>query len=243
MRAAVAAAFFPFSSALEGHCSWPYLDIEGYVTTGIGNKIDPLDDALALPWTIDGNPGNPADVDTVVAAWHLVKADTALERAGGGAFKSLTRIRLTEDAIATLVRDTAAGMEAYLRKRFPYFDALCADAQLALLSMAWADGAEGIDDHFPHFAKLLDARVFATYTVDAAGTKLLTGGCAVECHLEDAHNPGLVPRNKLNAALFETAQRVADEGLDPDVLHYKDAPAASPVPFVDPGPPPTLPEA
>jgi hypothetical protein len=49
MWPSVQAAFVPISSKLEGYLPWMYLDILGWVTTGMGNKVDPVSQALSLP--------------------------------------------------------------------------------------------------------------------------------------------------------------------------------------------------
>jgi GH24 family phage-related lysozyme (muramidase) len=201
MKQAVEQVFPAFTEHYEGHVSWPYLDVEGLVTVARGNLIDPVSLALPLPWNIGGYAVTGAEVEQ---DWAAVKAQTSWTEIGGGNEKwaELTRIRLTDAAIDALTSQKNASNEAQIRARFPNWDDLPADAQLATLSMAWACGAHGVDWEFPKF--------------DAA---LLAGDlseCAVQCHMEDSRNPGLVPRNAANAALF----RSAASGADPDSVHW-----------------------
>jgi hypothetical protein len=118
---------------------------------------------------------------------------------GGGAYEGLTQIRLTEDAIDSLTMSKAREMVAHLLNRFPNWDNLPADAQLGTLSLAWACGPAF---NFPRFSAALGAEDFAT--------------CALECKMDATGNPGLVPRNKANQALFLDAAR----GGDPDVVEW-----------------------
>jgi hypothetical protein len=196
MRPSVLAAFFPFSDSLEGHLPYMYLDVEGYVTTGIGDLVDPIAVALALPWQLSGYAASQQEIGD---QWTRVKG-CGMEKAGGGAQASLTTIRLTEDAIDALVRGKAAEMESILRAKFPAWDDACADAQLATLSTSWAEGAYGLTHSWPKFDAAFLAADWAT--------------CAIQCHLDETGNPGLIPRNARNKALFLAAQNLGNG--DPD---------------------------
>ena len=50
MRESTFQIFLAQTKPLEGCTTWLYPDSLGYVTTGIGNKVDPVGDALDLPW-------------------------------------------------------------------------------------------------------------------------------------------------------------------------------------------------
>jgi hypothetical protein len=57
MQASVRAAWCDFNRSLEGWVSWMYLDVEGLVTTGMGNLIDPVEAAFPLPgWMATAPP-------------------------------------------------------------------------------------------------------------------------------------------------------------------------------------------
>ena len=208
MRATVAAVFPTFSAAFEGRVHNPYLDVMGWVTVGVGNKIDPIGLAMGLPWCHGGDPTNPADDAAILAGWSAVKAMPRALLAS--AYTAATDLRLTDAAIDVLVRDKAAQMDSVLASRFTAgfsiaWADLPADAQLGCLSMAWACGPEF---RFPHFEAALKGGDFTT--------------CIVECRMAETGNPGLAPRNRANASLFAAASRVVSQGLDPDVLHYLD---------------------
>ena len=222
MRPTVSEVFPMVSTIFEGRCSWMYLDIENLVTTGVGDLIDPMPLAQQLPWMKpDGTPANDAEI---ALEWTLVKNRTDLAQHGGSAYAVLTKLRLSSAAIDVLVRNRLMQMEAIFTVRFEpgVWDALCADAQLGCLSMCWAMGPKF---QFPKFMAAIAEGNFAEYVAGSGeeDDELVEGCAAMECYIPDAKNPGLVPRNKFNRQLFEAAQRVSDQGLDPSVLHYKDA--------------------
>jgi hypothetical protein len=224
MRSIVRSTFPTFSKTFEGRLPHPYLDVKCLVTVGVGDLIDPVSLALPLPWQIGGRPATQAEI---IAGWQRVKAATDWALRGGGAFATLTELRLTDAAIDDLMLGRLAQMESIFSSRLNVaagddgaWLAACADAQLGCLSMCWAMGPSF---HYPKFMADLAAENFATYSLDADGVEQLVGGCALECYIPDATNRGLKPRNAANRALFEAAQRVKDQQLDPDVLHYQDA--------------------
>lgn len=193
MRSAVADAFPRFTATYEGRVGWCYRDVKGLVTTGAGNLIDPIGTAMVLPWQVDGLP---ASDQQIVEGWEAVKAMPAGLLAARYA-SATPAIRLTSDAIDELVRVKLAENDDVIRSRFAEWDALPADAQLAVHSLAWACGPYF---SFPRLALALDAQDFAT--------------CAIECQMDATGNPGLVPRNAANRALFLAAQQSKEEGRD-----------------------------
>ena len=192
MREAALDAFPAFTRSLEGRTQWIYRDVKGLCTVGCGNLIDPIGLAFGLPWTISGRPAMDAEITN---GWNAVKAQPAAMLAS--AYESASSLRLSDPAIDELVRTKLAQNEVIVRRRFANWDALPADAQLGVMSLAWACGP---DFHFPRFAQALLVADFAT--------------CAVECQMNANGNPGLVPRNERNAALFVAAETSAD----PEVL-------------------------
>lgn len=200
MLAEVLAVFPSWSRTFEGRLAFPYLDVRGLVTTGVGNLIDPAPIAFTLPWLRPD--GSRASLDDVKDAWNAVKARTDLAPHGGAAFAKVpaeagvTPIHLSETAIDDLVRAKLLDNENVLRGRFPAWESWPGAAQLAALSIAWAAGPHF---NFPKMAAALNARDFAR----AAG----------ESHLNEEANPGLHGRNVANEALLLGAARVEQEGL------------------------------
>ncbi|WP_027156489.1 M23 family metallopeptidase [Methylobacter luteus] len=201
MRESVNSTWIAFNHPLEGRLPFMYLDTRSFVTTGMGNIIEPRSTAEALPW-YDQNTGDTASIDEIDDAWDLVKLRTDLSQLGGGAFKNITSLRLTDAAIDDLIFSKLFEMERYLERRahFRDFQNWPADAQLGLLSMAWGMGPAF---NFPRFQAYVSERRWA----DAA----------TECRF----NPDvgtIKVRNDRNQQLFNNAALVEELGLDPSEL-------------------------
>lgn len=184
-----------FNEPLEGMVLWPYLDVLGLVTAGMGNLVDPLPAALRLPWQIDGRPATPEEI---TADWRALKSQQQLRKMHYKYAASVTRIRLTLEAVEELCARKLASNAIELQRRLPDFGLWPADAQIAALSMAWAMGP-GFVRKFPSWA--------------AAARLHKWADCAVHGVINSRGNPGVVPRNQLNAAHFQAACT-----SEPDVL-------------------------
>jgi hypothetical protein len=216
MLPSVQSAFPTFSARFEGRVSYMYLDVKGLVTVGVGNLIDPVELAQALPFRFKnrpgiGNPGSPATPDQIGAEWQTLKNDPSLDTKTFSHFDPITSLELSDDSIDALIVDRLTKNEGFLKCQpwFQGFDNWPADAQLGLLSMAWAMGPAG-PGGFPNFR--------------AACQKLDFNTAAAECKMNEAGNPGLVPRNQANFTLFSNAAIVvasaATSGLQRAVLYY-----------------------
>jgi GH24 family phage-related lysozyme (muramidase) len=202
---------FPFfSEKFEGHVLWPYLDIKGLVTVGIGNLIDPVSEALKLPWKSPG--GQLASKDRVREDWAALKAQQSLSRLHYKYAAAHTTIRLTEEDVAELVRSKLAQNEVVLKRYFPAWDDLPADVQLCCCSMAWAVGA-GFPKIFTNFTRLINAGDF----------KL-----AIEaCDIKSEGNPGVIPRNAANKLCLANGWKASRLGMPKSVLYWPGVPPAS----------------
>lgn len=218
MRASVAAVFPGLTEKFEGRVSCMYLDIRGIVTTGLGNALFLVTDALSLPWTV-GSSGPPATPVQIADEYDAVKSNHALATGGWKAAMRATSLRLSDGAINALLIRRASDMWCILEQRFDFVDASCADAQLGLLCMSWADGAMFV---FPKFEAALRAGNLATF--DPETGELLPGCCAYECvsnvDAGGVHNAGLVARNAATRKLFIAAQKVVNLGdaADPETM-------------------------
>ena len=188
MHPIVKSVFSNFTAKFEGSIDHMYLDVLGLVTVARGNLIDPITMALGLPFE---RGGVRVSRDEIAAEWRTVKARQDLARVGARSFKSITSLRLSTRGIDDLVISKLLETEAYLKKRFPEFDMWPADAQLGVLSMAWAMGAG-----------------FKFKTFEAAVLKRDFVGAAAACKMNETGNPGLIPRNVANRLLFLNAARV-----------------------------------
>lgn len=212
MYDSVRSNFLSFSTQFEGRVEFMYLDIYQYVTVGIGNLIDPVAHALALPFVYKNNTGEYADQAAIAAEWNLVKAGgEELARQGHTAARLITQLMLNQVDIDNLVMQKADQFEQTLKTgtaEFADFDNWPADAQLGLLSMAWAMGpafAQG--GRWPNFRLACAAQDWDT--------------AAAESHIPDDTNPGLRPRNQANKTLFLNAARVRADNLPYDVLQFQ----------------------
>lgn len=200
MHPSVRARFRSFNEPLEGVVKYMYLDVKGLVTIGVGNLIDPIGAALALPFrykTKSGAPGggqlaSKADIEV---EWKLIKGKRELARLGHRACAPLTKLELDDGAINHIILTRLSQNEGFLKrqKAFQRFDQWPADAQLGLLSMAWAMGP-GFSTGWPKFS--------------AACEKMDFDAAAANCKMSEAGNPGVAPRNRANAHLFRNAAAV-----------------------------------
>ena len=191
MKSVVLSQIWPFTDVFEGYLPHMYLDVKGLVTTGRGNLIDPIGTALWLPWQYYGPSGvlfGAATSQDIVAEWDRIKALQSWAPRGGGAFKAVATLGLSAPAIDALCQKKLEAMWWRLLVHFPGLEDWPAAAQLGALSMAWAMGPDFI---FPHFA------------TDA--NSLQWNAAATECRMREAGNPGLIPRNRANFALFLAA--------------------------------------
>jgi hypothetical protein len=221
MRASARDKFVAFSADLEGIVEYMYLDIKGLVTTAIGILIDPVSYVLGLPWKWkDGTPraGELASDQDVRDEWTRIKAHPYLAHWGHRPAAGLTNLRLGADGVEQVTMRKADEFVSHLRARYLEWDTWPADAQLATLSMAWA---------CTHLLR----QDFAA--------------AAKSCGISTAGNPGIIPRNARNVALYTNAARVVAHGLDRDRLWWPGTPtltdAVETVPEL-PDAPETLPE-
>jgi len=191
MHDAVLQNFVKFSTPLEGSVPSLYADIKGLLTVGIGCLCDPVSLALPLPWVLpDGSPASQADI---AHQWHVVKTQ-ANPRLHWRFAAGLSTMRLTDAGILQVADDRLKANEAIMRKHFPHWDDMPADAQLCCCSMAWAVGA-GFPIVFSSFTRLLNNGDY--------------GGAIEACGIKTEGNPGIVPRNAANRLCLANARKSA----------------------------------
>jgi hypothetical protein len=216
MYPVVQSGFPAFSAKFEGRIAFMYLDVLGLVTVGVGNLVDPVPAAQALPFRFKNKlgiatPGSAATADQIAAEWQTLKNDPSLKTRGYKACEPITQLELSDNAIDSLITDRLTKNESFLKRQawFQDFDTWPADAQLGLLSMAWAMGPAG-PENFPTFR--------------AACQRLDFNTAAAQCKMNEAGNPGVIPRNQANFTLFSNAAIVvanaAQAGLQRANLYY-----------------------
>jgi GH24 family phage-related lysozyme (muramidase) len=203
MHDSVAAAFVRFSSPLEGVFRSMYLDVRGLVTTAIGVLIDPVGLALQLPWKRPD--GSLATADEIRAEWLSLKARQDLRNTIAAKQAKATTLRLSDEDVQAITRARLLGNERFLVNDFPKFASMPADAQLCILSMAWALGA-GFADTFKSFAKAANACDWVT--------------AKAHCKIRTASNPGILERNRANELCLDNAATVIENDMPRDELHW-----------------------
>lgn len=189
MKQSVIDIFPAWSTKLEGRVNYMYLDVKGLVTIGIGNLIDPIAQAIRLPFYFKGTD-TKASTAAISGEWSLVKGHKELALRGHRAAAGMTKLMLRDPDIDNLVSQKRIEFEGFLRRGFKLWDLYPADAQLGIMSMAWAMGA-GFYLKFPAFTRACNQLDWDT--------------AAKECLMRTTNNPGLVARNKANVALFKAA--------------------------------------
>jgi len=179
-----------FNKPLEGEVLWPYQDILGLVTVGIGCLIENTTGdraalALSVPWVGGPTPRTIreefAKVDAYPKALHFNR------------YRDACSLRLTEDGVSDLLQNRAEQFERVLKAGFPGWDDWPADAQLGVLGIAWACGP-GFWHTFTNFQRAANARNWLT---------------AMRCAgIRSAGNPGVVPRNAQVALCFANAAEI-----------------------------------
>jgi hypothetical protein len=200
MYDSVRAAFLPFSEPLEARVHFMYLDVKSLVSTGVGNLLDadspehfgsnpnPLPDIFTLGW-FDKDTHTSANRDEIEEEYRKVKF-SGTNLAPLSQKQQITRLRISDEDIDSLVTAKLDSFEGTLKGRAPFadFDGWPADGQLGLLSMAWAMGPMF---KFPRFEGAAARGDWATLSR--------------ECKMTEAGNPGVIPRNTRNALLFTLA--------------------------------------
>jgi GH24 family phage-related lysozyme (muramidase) len=223
-RASVVDAFPATQKEWEGYESNMYTDSLGFVTTGIGNKIDdnsPTNSApgingygpaLLLPW-VHKSDGQPATHDEIIQDWQTVKnAHKASGTYDATNDRKITQLKLSDLAIQDLVASRLADNEKELIKSLPHFADAPADAQMATHGMAWAMGAGFIPGYgFKSFADAFNRG-------DWAAAKA------------NSNFKGAAPKRKAAQDLmFDNAATVAANKLNPNTFWY---PASAPTSVV-----------
>lgn len=150
----------------EGEVPYMYKDSKGYVTIGIGNKIDPLS---RHPEWCKAKHYTHREHKTVTPA--LIRAEFKKVKAvktwtGHGDFASMTKLRLRPASLTKLFDKKLKGLEKTLTGKygrwFGWFDLWPADAQMGLLGLAWGFGAGGVAHKFPKLRAACFAMDFTT---------------------------------------------------------------------------------
>jgi hypothetical protein len=210
MQSAALSLFFPLSKRFEGYVPWMYLDVEGLVTTGMGNLINSVGAAQQLPWQ-HGEGGSLATPDEIASAWNGVKASQDKSQLGGGNvyWQNLNDLRLDDAGVQQLISSKVDNNNSILQSRFPAVDTWPAPAQLAIMLMAWAMGP---NFKYPNFQNAVNS-VVPDFD-GAADQAYMPDNPEKSMDYPPSTNPGLRPRNIAVKLLFQMAERMQNNGDD-----------------------------
>lgn len=212
LRKSVETLFPQYTVGLEGNCTFMYADVKRLVSAAQGILCDPLSLALKLEWHIGDRRATEVEV---VNDWQAIKSralkmtDEQLQQWTAKRQAPLTSCRLKQDFIDSLTIKRLRGNFEYLKRHLiPNIGDAPADAQMGLMSTAWAIGA-GFDQTKPPRLELIAAA--------KSGDWLAAGAAA---RLREAGNKGVVDRNKHQDRMFANAAVVVARGLDRDALWW-----------------------
>jgi GH24 family phage-related lysozyme (muramidase) len=134
----------------EGCLLWPYCDVKGLVTIGVGHLLPTSGSLLRLDCYIEPT-GRPASLPAKQEAWTEVK--NAYERGKGAlAYKGLTNVRITRDLALDLCKGRLDNefMPAISRV-FPEIASWPFDAIRAVVDIAYNCGAHCFDKGWVNF--------------------------------------------------------------------------------------------
>jgi GH24 family phage-related lysozyme (muramidase) len=185
----------------EGCIPWPYCDVKGFVTIGVGHLLS--HDGALLNFDMYHEPTQMPATDTEKRhAWHACKAAYD-KRKGALYYKSFTDVRITRDTAMQLCGARLANefMPA-VAKACPQVAFFPEDAIRALVDIAYNVGI-GFAKGFPSLIAACNKRDWTT--------------AAKECTRADARRAptkedpeGLGPRNRWTIARFEAAREQED---------------------------------
>lgn len=195
----VAAIWPAFNATLEARINHMYLDCKGLVTCAIGNLLRTPEQAIQIDWHhADGSLATPLQV---IAEWQNI-SKLEPNRIPSYYARHAT-LHLLPHTIDALVTGTFYEFVDYTRQYFP-IDTWPADAVAGAMSRAWGAGPDLTN--WPKFTQACLARYW------------LTAG--IESKLREDNNPGVVPRNARQQALFHNAYIVERDDMLPDMLYY-----------------------
>lgn len=217
IRDSVIEIFPAFTAPLEGCVLWPYQDILGLVTVGYGCLIDPASLASSVgDWLLEGASDLPTPPQ-VTHEWSKVKL---LPKAMHFArYKDSCRLRLSMAGVNALLLSRMQLFEGTLKHYYPAWDDFPADAQLAILAMAWACGA-GFPKTFTNFSSFVIKRDWSN-----------AARCA---KIREDGNPGIHPRNLQVQLCLANAAAIDDGNYGTPALYWPNPVEDAVAPASDP---------
>lgn len=145
MYPSVAAAWPAVCREHEGVTRYMYLDVKGKVTTGVGFLIESVETAQRFDWWTKS--GALAEPGQVRAEWERVKARQEWKKYNGlqAVWRDSANLFLAEAAVDAILLEMTPTYWRGVVKSAPNVEQAPADAQLALLDLAWQNGPAFLD--------------------------------------------------------------------------------------------------
>lgn len=160
MRKSVSDAWFESIKSYEGYTNWLYFDTHNppLATTGVGNMIDGGNKltgfGLSLPWRfVDGTYA----LESQVTDEYIRLRALGIQNQGGMAYRSYAKLFLDESVVKWMVNLKTLEFWNILKKFFTDIEIWPADAQLAIMNMAWWMGP-GFYQSWPNFSAACKAQ-------------------------------------------------------------------------------------
>lgn len=209
MRPVVKSNLYFFQKSFEGEVNHLYQDVKGLMTIGVGNMLSSVQMAYVLNFKkkSDRKLAMPSEIK---AEWDKLK-DPQYKGLTAKAFDKLASLYIEREDIEKLVQASADGFEHFIRQEWKEWEEWPADAQMGMMSMAWALGVGGIVKGYPKFTKDCHDQRWAVWDFNKATKQTeLVAGAAFECKLNEVGNPGVIPRNKAARDLFQWAENTVE---------------------------------
>lgn len=154
------ASYLPILAGFEGSIPWMYIDTTSNVTVGVGNLLADVAAAQALAFVLQSDLTTPATAEQIADDYNALSGKP--KGLTPGYYRSLTAVRLTNDAIESLLSSRVNDFLTGLKAAFPDYDSYPAPACAAIFDMAFNLGLEGLTRGFPHFCAAVKAQDWNT---------------------------------------------------------------------------------
>lgn len=183
------AVMSPITIGFEGEVAWMYLDSRANVTTGVGQLLSTLEDALVLPWyTIDGGANGSHSSTRNEIAFAFAKVAKMAPGMPALGYRFTGCPMLADVDISHILQQDLIGVASELSAIFPQFPEWPIQAQLAFLDMSYNLGNAKLRREY---VKLIGAASMQDWN-----------GCANQCH----RNGIQLSRNSWTFAQFMAAK-------------------------------------
>lgn len=174
----------------EGRVSHMYLDVNGYVTAGIGALLATPQTAIALIWHRRDGSGEGTE-EEISNEWFAVRGCSAGRPAD--TYRAVTRLDLADHEIDRLFRRRVDEFCAQLASHFPLWPEWPESAQLATLDMAYNLGVGALTSRWPRLCQALRSMDWRMASLDCHRPQSRDARNVAIRELYEASEPGARP--------------------------------------------------